>query len=67
MVEFPRAAVALTVRVRVEVTVPLAGGVTELGLKDAVTPVGKPEAVNATAELKPLVLVTVMVLVPDAA
>jgi hypothetical protein len=33
-------------------------------LKEAVTPVGKPEALKATVPLKPFCGVTVMVLVP---
>jgi hypothetical protein len=33
-------------------------------LNDAVTPVGRPEAVSATVPVNPLVGVTVMVLVP---
>jgi hypothetical protein len=34
------------------------------GLNDAVTPLGKPLAVKATAPLKPLMSVTAIVLVP---
>jgi len=59
----PKVAVAEAVRVKVEVVVP--GGVTEAGTKAAVTPVGRPEADKATAELKPPVAVTVMVEVPE--
>ena len=54
------------VRVNVDVPLPFAGGVTEVGLKDAVTPLGKPEAESETAELKLFVLVTVIVLFPLA-
>ncbi|MGC2247971.1 MAG: hypothetical protein WA609_15295, partial [Terriglobales bacterium] len=61
-VEVPVVAVADAVKVKVEVTFPLAGGVTGLGLKAAVTPVGRPEAVSVVAELKLFRLVTVMVL-----
>ena len=48
----------------VDVVLPFDGGVTELGEKEAETPAGRPEAVRATAELKPFVLVTVTVLLP---
>src|SRR5260221_6064529 len=63
-VEVPMVAVAEAVRVRVELVLPLAGGVTEAGANEAVTPLGRPEAESATAELNPLRLVTVIVLVP---
>ena len=59
----PVAAVADAVRVRVEVAVALAAGGTEAGEKAAVTPLGRPDAVRVTGELKPLELVTVMVMV----
>jgi len=59
----PVAAVAEAVKVKVEVAVPLAGGVTGLGEKAAVTPLGSPEALSVVAELNPFWLVTVMVLV----
>ena len=62
-VTVPKAAEAEAVRVKVEVVVP--GGVTEAGLKEAVTPVGRLEAEKVTAELKPPVAVTVMVEVPE--
>lgn len=55
-VEVPVAAVVVAVRVRELVEV--AG----FGLKAAVTPVGKPEAVRLTFPLKPLAGVMVMVL-----
>ena len=61
-VEVPVVAVLDAVKVSVEVTVPFAGGVTGLGLKAAVTPLGSPEAVSVVAELKPFTLVTVIVL-----
>jgi hypothetical protein len=62
----PAAAELLAVNFSIEVTLPLAEGVTEAGESDAVTPRGRPETLSDTAELKPLLLVTVMVLVPDA-
>ncbi len=54
----PVAAVPLAVSVNVLVLVVL------LGLKEAVTPLGRPEADRLTLPLKPLCGVTVMVLVP---
>ena len=60
----PAAADAEAVRVRVEVALPLAGGVTEAGEKEAVTPLGRPEAERETVALKPFRLPTVIVLVP---
>ena len=49
------------VKVSVDVAVPLAGGVTDDGENEYVTPVGPGAAVRETAELKPRMLVTVMV------
>jgi hypothetical protein len=43
-----------------------AGGVTDDGLKVPVAPVGRPEIVRLTAELKLFMDVMVMVEVPDA-
>jgi hypothetical protein len=63
-VDVLEAAPAEAVSVRVDVALPPAGGVTEPGEKEAVTPLGRGEAESETAELKPLMLVTVMVLVP---
>ena len=60
----PVVAVAEAVRVRVEVTVPFAAGVTGLVENAAVTPLGRPEALRVVAELKPPVLVMVIVLAP---
>ena len=60
----PAVAVAEAVRVRVEVAVPFAGGVTGLVENAAVTPLGKPVALRVVAELKVFRLVTVIVLVP---
>ena len=40
------------VSVRVDVALPFALGVTELGKKLAMTPLGRPVALNAVAELK---------------
>jgi hypothetical protein len=62
----PTVAVEEAVNVRVEVALPFAGGVTGLVENAAVTPVGKPVAVRVVAELKPPVLVMVIVLVPLA-
>jgi len=54
----PKAAVGLAVSVRVLVEV------VGFGLNDAVTPVGKPVAVNVTLPLKPFAGVMVIALVP---
>jgi hypothetical protein len=62
----PVVAVADAVRVRVEVTLPFAAGVTGFAENAAVTPAGRPVALNVVAELNPPVLVTVIVLVPFA-
>src|SRR5229473_6588415 len=62
-VEVPTVAVDDAVNVRVEVALPLAGGVTGLVENAAVTPLGSPEALSVVAELNPFWLVTVMVLV----
>jgi len=51
-VAVPTLADAEAVNVRVEVALPLAGGVTGLVEKAAVTPAGKPFAVRVVAELK---------------
>ena len=48
----PVVAVAEAVNVSVELTLPLAGGVTGLAEKAAVTPLGKPVALSVVAELK---------------
>jgi hypothetical protein len=56
----PTVAALEAVRVRTLVVVALAG------LKDAVTPEGRPPAASATVPLKPLNGVTVIVLVPLA-
>ena len=61
--EVPVTAVLLTVNVSVELPPP--GAAIELGLKLAVTPVGRPEAVSATAELKPPVTAVEMVVLPE--
>jgi hypothetical protein len=60
--EVPVTAVLLTVNVSVELPPP--GAAMDAGLKLAVTPVGSPEAVRATAELKPPLTVVEMVEVP---
>jgi succinate-acetate transporter protein len=62
----PVVAAAEAVRVRVEVAVPFAGGVTGLAENVAVTPLGRPVALSVVAELKLFWLVMVMVLVPLA-
>src|SRR5258708_32917333 len=58
----PVVAVAEAVKLRVEVALPFAGGVTGLAEKAAVTPLGRPEALSVVAELNPFTLVTVTVL-----
>jgi hypothetical protein len=63
IVAAPVAAEEDAVSVRVEVALPFTGGVTGLVENVAVTPLGRPEALSVVAELKPPVLVTVMVLV----
>jgi hypothetical protein len=62
----PTVAEEEAVSVSVEVAVPFAAGVTGLVENVAVTPLGKPLALRVVAELKPPVLVTVIVLVPLA-
>ena len=59
-VDVPVVAVALAVSVKVLVPLVLAG------LKDAVTPLGRPEAERLTVLLKPLIGWTVIELVPLA-
>src|SRR5689334_8368140 len=63
-VEVPSVAVLLAVNVSVELPEP--GAAIDVGLNDAVTPVGSPEAESETAELKPpeTVVEMVVVLVP---
>ena len=60
--EVPVVAVLLAENVSVEL--PLPGAAIEVGLKLAVTPAGKPEADNATAELKPPVVAVEIVVLP---
>ncbi len=60
----PVVAVEEAVSVNVEVALPFAGGVTGFVENAAVTPLGKPEALNVVAELKLFWLVMVIVLVP---
>ena len=64
MLVVPVVAVPEAVNVSVDVALPFAGGVTGLVEKAAVTPLGNPEALRVVAELKPLILVMVIVLVP---
>ncbi len=59
----PVVAVDEAVNVKVDVALPLAGGVTGLVEKAAVTPLGRPETLRVVAELNPFWLVTVVVLV----
>ena len=56
---------APTSTVRVDVAEPPEGGVTEVGLKVAVVPVGRPAIERLTSELKPFKDVRVMVEVPE--
>ena len=63
-VAVPVAAVALAVRVSVLVPLLPEAGVTDVGLNEAVTPLGRPEADSATALSKPFCEVIVIVLVP---
>ena len=63
-VAVPTVALEEAVSVRVELALPFAGGVTGLEENVAVTPEGRPDALNVVAELKPPVLVTVIVLLP---
>ena len=63
-VAVPVVAVEEAVSVSVEAAPPFAGGVTGLVENEAVTPLGRPEALRVVAELKPFRLLTVMVLVP---
>src|SRR5258708_13056969 len=64
MLVVPVVAVPEAVKVSVDVALPFAGGVTGLVEKAAVTPLGNPVALSVVAELKPLRLVMVIVLVP---
>ena len=60
----PVVAVAEAVSVRVDVALPLAGGVTGLLENAAVTPLGRPVALSVVAELKLFWLAMVMLLIP---
>ena len=60
----PVVAVPLAAKVRVEL--PLPGAAMEAGLKLAVTPEGKPEADNETAELNPPLTAVEIVVLPEA-
>ncbi len=68
-VDVPAAVPAATETVSVELTLPLAGGVTDAGAYAQLTPAGAPAQDSDTALLNPLVDVTVQVLValPPAA
>src|SRR4051794_12898787 len=63
IVEVPRVAVEATVKVSVELPEP--GAAVEAGLKEAVTPEGRPEAESAMAELKPPETAVVIVALPE--
>src|SRR4051794_28788124 len=63
IVEVPRAAVADTVKVSVELPEP--GAAIEDGLKESVTPAGRPEAESAMAALKPPETAVVTVVLPE--
>src|SRR3954449_11893935 len=63
IVEVPRAAPADTVKVSVELPEP--GAAIEAGLKEAVTPDGRPEAESEMAELKPPETVVETVTLPE--
>src|SRR5713101_6527944 len=63
-VTVPVAAVVAAVSVKVELAVPPAAGVTGLAEKAAVTPAGRPDTLRVVAELNPLTLVTVVVVLP---
>src|SRR6478609_3490978 len=56
--------IAVLLPVKVSVELPLPGVAMDAGLKMAVTPAGRPEADNDTAELKPPLTVVEMVLAP---
>jgi hypothetical protein len=62
-VEVPRVAVEETVKVSVELPAP--GAAIDDGLKEAVTPAGRPEAESAMAELKPPETAVVTVELPE--
>ncbi len=63
-VDVPVVAAALAVSVNVLVLVVLFGLIVLLGLKEAVTPLGKPEADKLTLPVKPFCGATVIVLAP---
>jgi hypothetical protein len=62
-VEVPVAAVEPAVKVMVEL--PLPGAAIDVGLKLAVTPLGRPEAESETAELNPPLTLVEIVLLPE--
>lgn len=64
-VDVPVAAAADAVSVNVEFALPFAAGVTVAGENVPVTPLGRPDTVRFTAELKPPVLAIVTVSEPD--
>ena len=64
-VTFAVPVVAVAVAENVSVELPLPGAAMDAGLKLAVTPAGRPEADNDTAELKPPLTVVEIVLLPE--
>jgi hypothetical protein len=60
----PVAANEDAVRVRPELVLPFAAGVTGFVTNEAVTPLGRPEALKLTGKAKPFRLVTVVVVLP---
>ena len=66
IVAFPVVAVDAAVNARVAVALPFCGGVTEVGAKDAVTPLGSPVTVKFTGALNAPTLETVIASLPLA-
>jgi hypothetical protein len=65
-VALPVVALADALKLNVDVTLPFAGGVTDVGANVAVTPLGRPDTLRLTALAKLLLLATVIVSVADA-
>ena len=59
----PTVAVEVAASVSIDVALPPDAGVTAIGENEAVTPLGRPEALNVVAALNPFRLPTVSVLV----
>ena len=64
-VMFAGPVVAVLLAVNVSVELPLPGAAIEVGLKVAVTPAGRPDAVSDIAELKPPLIVVEIVELPE--